>query len=382
LVLKENSEGLGELTSSDAPMMSQADKDRAFDLLSDLSSQGGRTEKRTVRGAAPMLASFDGTGFLMSDDRKCRDLGSLFLEKVIKEPSILSAVDVSNLLIGVQLLITHGPGSSGSVAKVTFEGLGIVCSTGWYVDLDDWASTEDGRHAAHILEAVAKALDYRLVKYSREQSKGDYEAAFAEGYGWAVCIPLVQGPEVFAKSAMSCMASMPNVPRCAATALGSILGFPTPMESPAVSHMKKVLTSSVVVRALAAKLLAKSVTSDGFMQYLNEDGMKCMTELMKLIASISFDGKHNLEAFHDMLYVVYTMSQTMPDPLYKCASEDIISMLVGLSKKPVEDAPVFYARGILSTLKLNHTCNKVIKATLDRFDAGIGADAEDTLKAN
>jgi hypothetical protein len=63
LILRGTSEDFVGLSASDAPVASQADKDKAFDLLSDLCSQGGRLEKRTVRGAAPMLASFDALDF-------------------------------------------------------------------------------------------------------------------------------------------------------------------------------------------------------------------------------------------------------------------------------------------------------------------------------
>merc|ERR550537_1770209 len=146
-------------------------------------------------------------GFLTADEKKYRDLGELFLEKVVKEPSILSSVDVTNLLIGVQLLITYGPGSGSGVTSITLEGLGTVGSTGRYVDLQSWANTEDGRYASRMLEAVAKTLDYRLVKNSHELGKGDFEAAFAAGQGWATCIPLVQAPAVFSTSAMICIAS-------------------------------------------------------------------------------------------------------------------------------------------------------------------------------
>jgi len=233
-----------------------------------------------------------------------------------------------------------------------------------------------------MLEAVAKALDFRLVKNSHELGKGDYEAAFAAGHGWSVCIPLVQGPDAFAKAAMTCMAAMPTLPPCASAALGAILGFPTPENKPAASHMKTGLGSSAAVRICAAKLLLKSVVSEGFMELLKKDGEKCMGELVKLIMNISLDGKSSLEALHDMLYVFYQIAQSMADPLCKYAPESLMGMLVSISKAPVEDAPAFYAKGILSTLKLNHKCSKVIQSISSRFDAGVGADAEDVLKAN
>jgi len=380
LVLRDQSDG--QVSGSDAPVVSKADKDKAFDLLSDLCSQGGRIEKRTVRGAAPMLASFDGTGFLTSDEKKYCDLGELFLEKVVKEPSILSAVDVTNLLNGVQLLIMYGPGSGTGVTSITLEGLGTVGSTARYVDLESWATTQDGKYASQMLEAVARALDFRLVKNSHDLAKGEYEAAFAAGYGWTVCIPLVQGPEAFAKPAMACVAAMPSMPSSALAAVGAILGFATPENNPAISHMRKGLASSAAVRACAAKVLSKSVDREGFMDLLKKDGEKCVGELAKMIANISLDGKSSLEALHDMLYVFFQIAQSMPDPLVKYATEDLMGMLVGISKAPVEDAPAFYAKGVLSVLKLNHKCNKVIQDKLSRFDAGVGADAEDILKAN
>jgi len=382
LILRESSDGLADVSSSDAPVVSKADKDQAFDLLSDLSSQGGRLEKRTVRGAAPMLASFDGTGFLTSDEKKYREIGELFLQKAIKEPSILSSVDVTNLLIGVQLLIMYGPGSTATYTSITLDGLGSVGSTARYPDLNDWVQTEDGRYAAQMLEAVAKALESRLVKNSHELGKDDYEAAFAAGHGWTVCIPLAQAPEAFANPALTCMCAMPSMPTCASSALGAILGFPTPESNPAPVHIANSLGSSATVRMCVAKFLSKIVVTDGFMSLLKKDGEKCVRELGKMTLSISLDGKSSLEALHDMLYVLYMISQSMPEPLCQHTSEGLVAMLVGISKAPVEDAPAFYAKGTLSALKLNHKCNKVIQTMLSRFESGVGADAEDVLKAN
>jgi len=371
VILKEPSDK-GHVGGSDAPFLSETVRNTAFILLSSLASQGGRVEKRAVRGAAPMLASFDGTGFLTSDERKHRDLGELFLEKVIKEPVILSAIDVTNLLIGTQLLLLYGVGDK-PVACITLEGVGVAqCA-----DIEQ-IGTEDARYAARMLEAVASALHHRLVVNNQEISKSDFEAAFVAGHGWAACIPLVQGPEAFAKAALSCMSSMPSVPACAVPALGGLLGFPTPDDYPAISQAKDTLASSAAVRASAAKLLSKSVTTEGFMIFLRRDGEKSVAELTKLTTRISLDGKSNLEALHDMLYVFYQISQSVPEPLCKYVAGPMMDMLVGLSQAPVEDAAVFYAKGILNSLKLNHRCKKVIQSIESRppwYDA-------DILKAN
>jgi len=376
LMLREFSEGPVEVGCSDAPLVSKADKDKAFDLLSDLSSQGGRIEQRAIRGAAPMLASFDGTGFLTSDEKQYRDIGQLFLEKVIKEPSILSAIDVTNLLFGVQLLIMYGPGSGSNVASITLDGLGSVGTSARYVDLESWASTEDGIYASAMLEAVANALEYRLHKNSHELGKEDYEAAFAAGYGWAVCIPLVQAPEVFAKPAMMCMSTIPSLPSCASPAFGAVLGFPTPEDAPAATQLKDGLASSPALRRCAAQLLKKCVTCDGFLQFLRKDGQKSMNALVKLTMTISLDGKSSLEAQHDMLYTLFQISQSTEFTSLNHASADLMAMLVYTSSSPVgDDAPTFYAKAILSKLKLNHKCSKVI----DELHDG-GADIEDVLK--
>merc|ERR1719335_1198004 len=110
-----------------------------------------------------------------------------------------------------------------------------------------------------------------------------------------------------------------------------------------------------------------------------------MKQLVKMMMTISLDGKSSLEALHDMLYVFYQISKAeifvFCDPLFKSATEDMMTMLVGLSKSPVEDAPQFYAKGILSTLSLNRSCSEKIKTIEGRYQAGVGADAEDVLKA-
>jgi len=140
-----------------------------------------------------MLASFDGTGFLTSDEKKHRDLGSLLVEKAVKEPTTLSSADITNLLVGAQLLIMCGPASCCDVATIALEGIGSVGCTARYADLEDWSATEDGRTSAAMLDAVAKVLEYRLVKHSHELEKREYEDAFIAGFGWTVCIPLAQG---------------------------------------------------------------------------------------------------------------------------------------------------------------------------------------------
>merc|ERR1719183_673532 len=96
-----------------------------------------------------------------------------------------------------------------------------------------------------------------------------------------------------------------------------------------ISYIGKGLAADAKVRMCAAKLLSKCVQG---------------------------------EALHDMLYLFYHMAQTVPDPLCKHTTEDMMTMLVGISRNPIEDAPQFYAKGILSILALNRKCDKVIKA--------------------
>jgi len=374
LVLSEDSNG------PDAPVVSANDKEKASALLREWFAAGGRVEKRTVRGAVPMLASFDGTGLLTADEKSIRDLGESFLQKVLADPSLLSTTDVTNLLVGVQLLIMYGPGSDSSALAIALEGVGTAGSTMRYADLESWATCEDGRYAASMLAVVAKAVEYRLLG-SHMLGREDYVAAFVAGKGWALCIPLAQGPAAFSAPALKCMCAMPSVPAFASPALSAIMGFPSPESKPMTSYVGKSLRTDTNVRRHSAKLLSKCVRHEGFLDLLKKDGEKCMQELTKLLTDISLDGKSSLEAFHDMLYIFHQIAQTLPDPLIKHATKDMLTMLVGTARHLVEEAPQFYAKGILSTLRLNRKCAKVIAEIESRYEAGVGEDPEDILKA-
>lgn len=243
-----------------------------------------------------------------------------------------------------------------------------------------WAPSEDGRYAASMLAVVAKALEYRLLG-SHMLGKEDYEAAFVAGNGWTVCIPLVQGPAAYSAPALKCMCAMPSIPGFASPALTAVMGFPSPESKPMISYVGKSLSADANVRRFSAKLLSKCVKQEGFLDLLKKDGEKCMQELTKLVANISLDGKSSLEALHDMLYVFYQIAQTLPDPLLKYATKDMITMLVGTARHPVEEAPQFYSKSILSTLRLNRKCQKVIQEIESRYEAGVGEDPEDILKS-
>lgn len=373
LILNETLDGSSSL---DAPVVGKADKDKAFDLLSGLSSAGGRLEKRSDRGAVPMVASFDGTGFLTAEGAQYRKLGALLLEKATKDASLLSATDVRNLLIGVQLLIMCGTKPQASL--VGGVNLGAWAGTERKVDLEAWLKAEDGQNAKLMLGAVAAALEYRLLR-SHELGKGEYEDAFAAGYGWTVCIPLLEAPADFAVPAMTCMGAMPSMPSGAsAMLLGSLLKTP--------AQVKKGLAESPSFRSCAAKILSKCTGTECPSDILKEE---TIAVLVKLIMGVSLDGKSSLEALHDMLYTFYQISQSMQycpknavDAAQKCmyTNDSFMTMLVTISKAPVEEAPNFYAKGILGTLRLNRQCDKVVQAILSRAEAGVGSD--DILKAD
>jgi hypothetical protein len=174
---------------------------------------------------------------------------------------------------------------------------------------------------------------------------------------------------------------MPTMPAFASPAIGAVMGFPSPESKPMISYVSKSLAADAIVRQCTAKLLSKCVRHEGFLDLLKKDGEKCMQELTKLLTNVSLDGKSSLEAFHDMLYVFYQIAQTLPDPLLKHATKDMITMLVGTARRPVEEAPQFYSKAILSTLRLNRKCQKVIQEIESRYEAGVGEDPEDVLKA-
>jgi len=181
---------------------------------------------------------------------------------------------------------------------------------------------------------------------------------------------------------MTCMSSMPVLPSCATSVVGAILGFSAAGDTATPSCMKRCLASSSAVRSCAAKLLSKAVAGDALTGYLSRDGELAMKGLSKLTTDISLDGKRNLEGLHDMLYVLYQISQSMPDPLCNNADETLMNMLVSLSRCPIEDAQTFYAKGVIATLNQRHRCHKFIKILSERMDSANGANAEDQLRAN
>lgn len=375
----------GEAVGIDSPAVSPAAVAQAAALLSGLVSAGGRVGVRALRGAAPQLADSDGEGFFTAEAAAVQALGELIAPKVIAEPQVVTPKEVKNLLTAVQLLIVAGPcaeADENEMATLSFDEFAGEGATMRYVDLGSWAATEDGKHAALMLQVAAKALEYRLLTKDRELERDSFEDAFHAGNGYFVAIPLVQGPASFAESALNILAVMAqtssaNVSHIVGlSSIHSLLGMPSPDAKPMPSHMDATLKTCSAARKHAAKLLSKTVETQVVMELLKNAGEKCIKQLVKLATQVREDGKGNLESFHDMLNVFYTISQLRPGPLARYVPADVLNLFVELSQDPSQEM----AREIVKVLRQDPQCEKVLAPIVERVEEGRAQDLDDELQ--
>jgi len=375
----------GEATGVDSPAVSARAVGQAVALLTGLVGAGGRVEKRALRGAAPQLALADGEGFFTAEAAEVRAVGGLIAPKVIAEPQLLTPKEVKNLFTAVQLLVVAGPCAEADetdMAVVSFDQFAGEGATMRYVDLDAWASTEDGKNAALMLQVAAKALEYRLLVKDRELERDNFEDAFHAGNGYFVAIPLVQGPLAFAESALLILSVMAQTSSAnmnhivGLSAIHALIGMPSPDAKPMPSHVDLTLKTSAVARRHAAKLLSKTAETQVVMELLKNAGEKCIKSLVKLATAVREDGKDNLESFHDMLNVFYTISQLRPGPLARYTPTDMLNLFVELSQDPSQEM----AREIVKVLRQDPICEKTLGPIVERWEEGRGQDIEDDLQ--
>jgi len=377
----------GEAVTIDSPVLSGPAVGQAASLLSGLIAAGGRMEKRALRGAAAQLAGSDGEGFFTAEAPEVRAVGDVLAPKVAADPQVLAPRDIKNLLMAVQLLIISGPcadADENGMAVLSFDEFAGQGATMRYVDLGGWAETEDGKHAALLLHVVAKALEYRLLVKDRELERDGFEDAFHAGNGYFVAIPLLQGPPAFAESALLLLAVMaqtssPNANHIVGlSAIHALIGIPTPEAKPMPSHIDLTLKTSAVARKHAAKLLSKTTETQVVMELLYNAGERVIKHLVKLAAQVREDGKDNLESFHDMLNVFYTISQVRPGPLARYVTVDMLNVFVQFSQDPSQDM----AREIVKALRQDPVCEKVLGPIAERAEEGRSQDIEDELQVS
>mmetsp|Transcript_137299 Transcript_137299/g.333626 ORF Transcript_137299/g.333626 Transcript_137299/m.333626 type:complete len:677 (+) Transcript_137299:1095-3125(+) len=375
----------GEAVAIDSPVLSSAAVEQAAALLSGLVTAGGRVEKRALRGAAPQLAGPDGEGFFTAEAAQVQALGELVAPKVIAEPQLLSPKEVKNIFMAVQLLIVSGPcaeADENDMATVSFDEFAGEGATMRYVDLDGWAQTEDGKHAALLLQVVAKSLEYRLLVKDRELERDNFEDAFHAGNGYFVAIPLIQGPLAFAEHALLILSVMAQTSAenmnhiVGLSTIHALLGMPSPAAKPMPTYVDQTLKTSAAARRCAAKLLSKTAETQAVMELLKNAGEKCIKQLVKLASQVREDGKGNLESFHDMLNVFYTISQLRPGPLARYVPLDMLNLFVELSQDPSQEM----AREIVNVLKQDPFCYKTLVPIVERWEEGRAKDVEDDLQ--
>jgi tetratricopeptide (TPR) repeat protein len=371
----------------DAPLLGAGAREQAVALLFELFAVGGRVEKRALRGAAPFLATGPaGEGFFTADAAPVRALGESVAHKAMSDPSLATCVDVRNLLQAIQLLIVSGPVADAGEkesAVISHEDVFGPGAKMRYANLTSWATTEDGQHCGLLLQVVSKALEFRLLRSAGELERDGFEDAFHAGGGYFIVVPLVQAPASLAEPALRCLAVLAQTSVDNATtivrlsALHALLGMPCPEAKPMLSCVGDTLKTSPGARKQAAKLMSKLVETQIAMEVLKDAEEKWVQEIISLASNVRKDGKESLEAFHDMLQVLYILTALRPGALAHLIIlyEDMMNTLVELAGAPEDDVTV-RAKTIVQTLRKDKKCKKMLKPLME---AGPKPDLEDDL---
>lgn len=380
----------GDFAGPDAPAMAAFRKEQAMALLLEWLRGGGRAEKRALRGAVPQLAGLEGEGLFSSEWEAARSLGELLARKAVEDPAVVSPPEVRNLLVGVNLLLAAGPGSEvkeQDMALISYSEYAGEGAAMRYLDLEAWASTEEGQHAALMLQVVAHVLEHRLLLKDRELEREDFEAAFHSGLGYFVTIPLVQAPLALAEPALRCLATLAQVSAdnvshiVNLSGINALFGVPSPDSKPMPSHVDHVLKTSAAARRHVAKLLSRCVETQAALELVQNAGERAIKELVKLATQVRKDGKGNLESFHDMLHVFFIISQFQPGPLCRHIPEDMMHLFVDLTAGSEQLSEVAErARAIVQMLLQDPSCARALQPIIQRHEEGAtGRDLEDEL---
>jgi len=359
----------------DSPLLSQSSKEQAALLLLDLLAQGGRMKKRALRGIMSQLADRSGHGFFDNSQAAARTLGELVAKNAMDDPQLVSAQEVTNMLLAVKRMIDVGPLANASEEqKSTVDAPHGQAMT--FVDLEGWKGS---RYATILLEVVSKTLDHKLLK-DRELERGAYEAAFAAGSGLQVMVPLLQAPPEFAEHALFCVATiaqtyLENVESIINLgALKALLGMPSPSTKPIPSHMESTLKLPAARRS-AGKLLMQCTASQAFMNVIQDDSERCVKELVKLGVQLWHDGISSSESFQDIMYVFHAIALSRPDILSNNLREaEMMQLLLRLEKNNTPSTPL--AAHILKTLRKDRNFKRAFAPVKRLYEEGYDPDLE------
>jgi len=379
-----------DIESADAPSLSRAGRDNAQKLLLELLSLRGRTETRALQGAVPHLAGSAASGccgFLTSTSPAARSIGTIIVDRLAADPSLVSAADVQNLLAGCQHILQVGGWESVAAEDVTmlsfeaYAGQGAIMR---FANLDDWSTTEAAQDAASMLQVVSRALELRLLTHSRSSDRGDFEEAFHAAFGFFLVVPLLHAPPLFAEPALSCLATFAqaateNVGHIVTlSAVQPLLGLPSPERMPLATHVDEVLQASVAARRHMAKLLSRCVRTTEVVEMLQIAGDHSILRLARLINRLRQDGRESLEAFHDMIDVYFAISQHVPGRLCQFVPSDLMQLFVELSAGEVNEITE-RAQSIVQVLMHDQKCLKVLEPILQIHDNTLSYDVEEEL---
>eukprot|EP00746_Dinoflagellata_sp_MGD_P072447 gnl/MRDRNA2_/MRDRNA2_29402_c0_seq1.p1 gnl/MRDRNA2_/MRDRNA2_29402_c0~~gnl/MRDRNA2_/MRDRNA2_29402_c0_seq1.p1 ORF type:complete len:920 (+),score=221.56 gnl/MRDRNA2_/MRDRNA2_29402_c0_seq1:106-2865(+) len=347
-----------DIHGPDAPTVCHDARKNAIALLQSWIATGGRIEKRAVRGLEGQLCTASGDGLLISDDSHVWSLAMSTLKKVVSEPSLLSADDIESYLATIDRIIIEGPiaeTDEEKMAAIEFDELNSSGAIMRYCDLELFENQDAGKQTALMLQAVASALDFRLLQKDRELGRDDYEAAFSRGRGWFILTPLIQGPPSLSVPAMHAlgvlakMSSENSLHLACLSGVSPLLGFPTPEPRPMPNYMERTLKESIEGRRHAARLLAETCDVEAVTECLRRGGEATVKLIMRLVMQIREDGKLSIQAFHDMLKVLSCTAKFAPEVLYRNIPEDILNVLVDLSQS-AEDPKSFATRTLQSLM--------------------------------
>lgn len=288
------------------------------------------------------------------------------------------------MLASVSLLVSSGPlknAKDSEIAAVAYDEFNQQAVMR-YVDLQGWDTTDDGQHAALLLEAVSRSLEFRLLLKDRELEKDSFQQAFFEGDGFLVVVPLIQGPPALAEHAMRCLSVIAQADDDAVnhivglSTVQALLGLPCPDPKPMPSYVDDTLKASASARRHTAKLLSRCVETEAAMELLNHGPEKVVKSLVKLAMDVRED-TGNMDSFHDMLHVFYTISQFRPAALCRFITIEMMNLLVIIGTQE-DSTPAGYAQGIIQMLMRDVKCEKMLMPIIDRVEKGT-AFAQDPL---
>lgn len=352
------------LFGPDSPHVSLACKEQAALLLLDLLAQGGRLKKRALRGILPQLAGRRGSGGFFHRTQAAaaaRTLGELVAKNAVDDPQLVDdPEEVTHLLLAIQQMVQEDTGDTKA-------------------DLTEWKGS---RYCVILLEVVSKVLEQKLLK-DRELERGAYEAAFKEGQGLEIMVPLIRANPEVALHALRCVCTMAqtyleNVELI--IRLGTIQALLN-LESASMASMMETLKIPDG-RRYAARILMQCSASKDFMDVIGTQQERSFTlQLVKLGIQLWDDGISSAEAFQDIMHVFHAIAVgPRPDILSRHLREtEMLQLLLRLEKNlGVPSSPL--AAEILKTLRKDRDFKRAFAPVKRLYDEGYDPDLELKLR--